>query len=85
MVILLILFILVKPKNQEGFANTHIYQIKKNAKDAYHNKTIFKRGVNYQTVKSQLPWIDPVSYDDIYKLYLREPLTISNLEEVLLM
>jgi hypothetical protein len=82
-IILAIIFILWKSKNRECFTDQHNKQIKKNAREAYNNKTIFKPGVNYQTIKNKLPWVDPVSYDDMYKLSLKEQLTISNLEEAL--
>ena len=72
-----------KGKYREGFTDQQTYQIKKNAQNAYSNKNIFKPGVKYQTVKKQLPWVDPVSYDDMYRLSLKEQFTISNLEETL--
>jgi hypothetical protein len=72
-----------KGKHREGFTDQQTDQIKKNARSAYVSKDIFKPGVKYQTIKKQLSWVDPVSYDDMYKLSLKEPLTISNLEETL--
>jgi hypothetical protein len=77
------IFILYKPKSREYFTDQYNYQIKKRATEAYNNKTFFKPGVDYKTIKTQLPWVDPVSYDDMYKLSLNEPLTISNLEGAL--
>jgi hypothetical protein len=80
---LVIVFILLKPTRRECFTDYHNYNIKKNARDAYNNKSLFKPDVKYQTIKNQLPWVDPVSYDDMYKLSLKEQFTISNLEETL--
>jgi hypothetical protein len=83
-ILFLVIVLILLPKiSKESFVDQHNYQIKKNAREAYQNKNIFKPGVKYQTVKDQLLWIDPVSYDDIYKLSLTNQLTISNLEEAL--
>lgn len=72
-----------KPKQRDGFTEAHDIKIQHQAREAYQNKNIFKPGVTYQTVKKLLPWVDPVSYDDMYKLSLKEPITIFNLEESL--
>jgi hypothetical protein len=80
---LVLLLILLKSNDKEGFTDQYNNQIKNNAIEAYQNKNIFQPGVKYKTIKKSLPWVDPVSYDDMYKLSLKESLTISNLEEVL--
>jgi hypothetical protein len=83
LLILVILFMIWNTKSREGFTDKQTYQIKKNTHDAYNNKNLFKPGVKYQNIKKQLPWVDPVSYTDMYNLSLKELFTISNLEETL--
>ncbi len=65
---------------KEGFSQK---ELKVNATELFTNKHLFKPNVKYSKIKQALPWVDPVVYDDIYKLALKETLSISNLENTL--
>lgn len=80
-ILILITIIYYNQKNTEGFSSEQ--EIKKKALELYRNKEIFKPGVKYYTIKNEMNWIDPIIYDDVYKLSLKENLSISNLENTL--
>lgn len=80
-ILILIAIIYYNQKNTEGFSSEQ--EIKKKARELYRNKEIFKPGVKYYTIKNEMKWIDPIIYDDVYKLSLKEKLSISNLENTL--
>lgn len=78
-IILFLLLLIYNIQQTEGFTSK---KIKEKAHQIYNNKDLFKPGAPYTKIKQKLE-IDPVTYDDIYKLSLRENLTISNLEKTL--
>lgn len=83
--VLLILLLLIiargHPKKEEGFSSKQ--EIKQKSKEIFANKNMFYPGAKYSKIKSNMPWIDPVIYDDVYKLALNKNLSISNLENTL--
>lgn len=78
--IIILLFIVDYQNKKEGFSSPNL---KQKSNDVLKQKNIFKPGVKYIDVKNKIPWIDPVVYNDVYKLSLKEDLTISNLENTL--
>jgi hypothetical protein len=80
-ILLLIIIINYNSKNTEGFSSKQ--EIKKKAQELYSNKEMFKPGVKYSNIKKEMKWVDPIIYDDVYKLSLKENLSISNLENTL--
>ena len=78
--ILLLLFYICYQNKKEGFSSIKLNQ---KYNEILHQKNLFKPGVKYSVVKKNIPWIDPVVYNDVYKLSLKENLTISNLENTL--
>ena len=79
-IILLILIFYSCLKNSEGFTQK---EIKIKAREIHKNKNLFYPGAKYNGIKYSMPWIDPIIYDDVYKLSLKEKLTINNLEKTL--
>jgi hypothetical protein len=79
-IIILIFLFFSHSKKIEGFTQK---EIKKKAKEIYNNKKLFYPGAKYSGIKYNMPWIDPIIYNDIYKLSLKEQLTINNLESTL--
>lgn len=80
-VIILLIILQYQTKNQEGFTNQK--EIKHKSRELYQKKKLFYPDAKYSNVKSSIPWIDPVVYNDVYTLSLKEKLTISNLENTL--
>lgn len=78
--ITLLLFFVCYQNKKEGFSTNDLSQ---KSNEVLQKKYLFKPGVSYSNVKENLPWVDPVIYNDIYKLSLKEKLTISNLENTL--
>lgn len=79
-VIILIIFINYNKNKKESFSDE---EIKKKSHDIYKNKELFVPGVTYSKIKSNITWIDPIMYNDVYKLSLKEPISISNLEKTI--
>lgn len=80
-VVLIIVINCYNSKNTEGFSSKQ--EIENKAQELYSNKGMFKPGAKYSNIKREMKWIDPIIYDDIYKLSLKENLSISNLENTL--
>ena len=79
-VIILLFLVLIYKNKTENFSDS---EIKSKSRDIYNYKDIFTPGVNYKKVKKKIKWIDPIVYNDVYKLSLTENLSISNLEKTL--
>jgi len=77
--ILLLIYVFIC-NNKESFKSSELI---KKSKEVLKKKDLFKPGVGYGKIKKHIKWVDPVIYDDIYKLSLKEPLTIFNLEKTL--
>ena len=82
--IIILLYLMVRVVNcsklyKEGFQSQQ--EIKKKSHEIYTKRDIFKPNIGFSTIKRQIPWIDPVIYDNVYKLSLRENLTNSNIEK----
>jgi hypothetical protein len=77
--ICILIFIIYKNK-KEKFSSE---EIKSKSLDIYKNKDVFVPGANYTNVKQTIKWIDPIVYNDVYKLALNEKISISNLEKTL--
>ena len=54
---------------KEGFSQK---ELKVNATELFTNKHLFKPNVKYSKIKNNIKWVDPVLYNDIYKLSLKE-------------
>jgi hypothetical protein len=81
LIYIIFLVFLVKYQNKkEGFTSMDLSQ---KSNEVLQKKYLFKPGTKYSNVKENIPWVDPVIYNDIYKLSLKENLTISNLESTL--
>jgi hypothetical protein len=78
--ILVLILILNCSISKEGFTTKEI-EMKSN--EIYANKNIFKPNVKYTTVKNKMAWIDPIVYNNIYKLSLKQKLSINNIKNTL--
>ena len=78
-VILLLMFI-QSDSISESFTNK---EIKNKSKDIFRHKNAFVPNVKYRTIKNKINWIDPVTYNDIYKLSNDKKLSINNIKETL--
>jgi hypothetical protein len=79
--ILILIFIIYSySQKKEKFSQK---ELKKKVTEVYDKKYLFTSGINYTGVKNRIEWVDPIIYNDIYKLSLKENLTINNLESVL--
>jgi hypothetical protein len=78
--IILLLFLLRYQNKKEGFTPMDLSQ---KSNEVLQKKYLFKPGTKYSNIKENIPWVDPVIYNDIYKLSLKEKLTISNLKSTL--
>jgi hypothetical protein len=78
--IILLLFLLRYQNKKEGFTHMDLSQ---KSNEVLQKKYLFKPGTKYSNIKENIPWVDPVIYNDIYKLSLKEKLTISNLKSTL--
>ena len=78
-VILLLMFI-QSGSISEGFTNK---EIENKSKDIFRHKNTFVPNVKYRTIKNKINWIDPVTYNDIYKLSNDKKLSINNIKETL--
>ena len=78
--IILLIFLVRYQNKKEGFTTADLSQ---KSNEVLQKKYLFKPGTKYSDVKENIQWVDPVIYNDIYKLALRENLTISNLESTL--
>lgn len=77
--ILLLIYVFICDNKESFKAN----ELTKKSKEVLEKKDLFKPGAKYGKIKKHIKWVDPVIYDDVYKLSLKEPLTIFNLEETL--
>jgi hypothetical protein len=82
--IILLIYILNKFTKNKGFArgrkNKFInegYTDKSKVQELLKKKHIFKPGVTYGFVKTQIEWIDSVIYDEVYKESLKNGITES--------
>jgi hypothetical protein len=76
-VIAILLIIIIKLcEKTEGFTS---HEIEKKSREIFINKHQFIPNVKYNTIKNALPWVDPVTYNDIYKLSLNNKLNINNI------
>lgn len=81
LIILLLIYIIYKDKNiYEKFTPSEITDM---SKKIYKNRELFEPNVKYSLIKKKIKKIDPVIYDDVYKLSLDKNLTISNLEKTI--
>lgn len=82
LLIVLILIVILHnyAQKKEGFSQM---ELKKKANEVYENKYLFTTGAKYTGIKNKIDWVDPVIYNDIYKLSLKEKLTFNNLESTL--
>ena len=78
--IILLLYVVSYQNKKEGFTAADLSQ---KSNEVLKKKYLFKPGTKYSNVKENIHWVDPVIYNDIYKLSLSENLTISNLENTL--
>lgn len=78
--IIFLLIFIQSDLTYEGFTPKEI-EIK--SKDIYRHKNIFVPNVKYNTIKKRIKWIDPVTYNDIYKLSINKKLSINNIKETL--
>ena len=78
-VILLLMFI-QSDSISESFTNK---EIENKSKDIFRYKNAFVPNVKYRTIKNKMNWIDPVTYNDIYKLSNDKKLSINNIKETL--
>jgi len=76
---ILLCLIINNTTHREGFQSSE--EVKRKSAILYKNKDIFKPGVSYTQIKQEISWIDPVVYDKVYKLSLKENLTNSNIEK----
>jgi hypothetical protein len=58
-------------------------EIKNKSKHIYQHKDLFTPGVQYTKIKKHIEWIDPIIYNDVYNLSIKEKLSISNLEKTI--
>jgi len=79
--IIIILILYLKPA-REGFA-LEPTELDNRKKELYYHKDLFTPGVTYSKIKSKLPWIDSVVFEDAYQLALSDKLSISNLEKII--
>lgn len=81
LILLLLIYIIYKDKNNyEKFTPAEITDM---SKKIYKNRELFEPNVKYSLIKKKIKKIDPVIYDDVYKLSLDKNLTISNLEKTI--
>ena len=66
--------------NTEGFQSKA--EIRQKATELHDNRDLFIPNVKYGKVKKKISWIDPVVFDDTYKLHLEKEPTISDLENI---
>ena len=78
-VILLLMFI-QSDSISESFTNK---EIENKSKDIFRYKNAFVPNVKYRTIKNKINWMDPVTYNDIYKLSNDKKLSINNIKETL--
>jgi hypothetical protein len=78
LIVVILLYLLTINDKNEKFQSEA--DIKKKSNELFKFKNMFKPSTSYSSVKKKISWIDPVIYDNVYKLSLREKLTISNLE-----
>lgn len=65
-IILIIIIIIFYCINIEGFEVSPNVKIR--TKEVLENQTLFGGDSTYQTARSKLRWLDPVTYDDIIRL-----------------
>ena len=81
LILLLLIYIIYKDKNiYEKFTPSEITDM---SKKIYKNRELFEPDAKYSLIKKKIDKIDPVIYDDVYKLSLDKNLTISNLEKTI--
>lgn len=81
LILLLLIYIIYKDKNiYEKFTPSEITDM---SKKIYKNRELFEPNVKYSLIKKKIKKIDPVIYDDVYRLSLDNKLTISNLEKTI--
>jgi len=81
LILVLLIYLIYKDKNTyEKFTSADITDM---SKKIYKNRDLFEPNAKYSTIKKKIDKIDPVIYDDIYKLSLDNKLTISNLEKTI--
>lgn len=66
---------------REGFQSQE--EIRKKAANLYEHKDMFIPNVKYNAVKNKIPWIDPVVFDDMYRLSLKKSPTLSELHNLI--
>jgi hypothetical protein len=81
LIVVILVLMICHSNNTERFSSQS--EITSKAKEIYEKKHLFTPDVAYSGIKSKLKWVDPVVFNDIYKLSLKEKLSISNLENTL--
>ena len=79
--ICLLVYILIKQNNREGFQSAEV--VNKKAKILYKNKDLFQPHTSYSSIKTKIPWIDPVIYNDIFSLSRKEKMSVDNIKNAL--
>ncbi len=73
-IICICIYYLIYIPKKENFSDI---EINEKATEIYNNRKLFKPGVTYTEIKRKIKWIDPIIYNDIYKLALTNELDIS--------
>jgi hypothetical protein len=80
LILLILIFKIFFINKKENFSDQ---EISYKSRRIYQHKDLFTPGVQYTKIKKHIEWIDPVLYDDVYNLSIKEKLTISNLEKTI--
>lgn len=80
MFIILLLIFIQSDSISESFTAK---EIENKSRDIFRHKNAFVSNVKYKTIKNKMNWIDPVTYNDIYKLSNDKKLSINNIKETL--
>lgn len=76
-----LVYILIRQKGKEGYQSPEI--VTKKAKILYSNKALFNPHTDYSYIKTKIPWIDPVIYNDVFSLARKEKMSVRNIEKSL--
>lgn len=80
-IICALVYILIRGNNYEGFQSEEV--LNKQAKILYDNKNLFKPATPYTKIKKKIPWIDPVIYNDTFKVSQKKNCTVDDIKNVL--
>jgi len=82
LVVLLVVFIYKKPCSEYLTTKPTKSQIAKYTSEVLDNKELFLANSTLYQAKERLSWIDPITYEDIRTLQIRDKLSTDNLQNI---